>query len=298
MRRCLLFCLFVLAGSAFAHAQTFYPLAIGNRWDYYSIGYALPMDPTMPAVRDTFSVIVVDTATIGGRLWHQLNRADLTGIMSAVCCVRTDAHGVYYLWATDSTEHHVFRVDSALGSSWQLFPGHGSITVDYRSNDTAEHFGVRSEERRFTLDGLIAHDVVLAENIGIVYGWFGGEPPGTYREETFLSGCIIDGVTRGKLLSSPPPPVALARWSLPVSIYPNPARGRATIACDAAPAARVCVEVYDALGRCVLQSTGEESAIARRTFTWDAGAHSAGVYLVRMTAGDATGSARLLSLRP
>ncbi len=77
--------------------------------------------------------------------------------------------------------------------------------------------------------------------------------------------------------------------------YPNPTRGRATLALDLPEAADVAVEVYDLLGRRVMRLAERRlPAGAARTLALDASALPSGLYLYRVTA-QTDGGARKVS---
>jgi hypothetical protein len=67
---------------------------------------------------------------------------------------------------------------------------------------------------------------------------------------------------------------------------PNPFTARTAVAYDVAEAGRVRLVVYDLLGRAVAVLVDGEHAAGRYTVTLDGSHLAAGVYLVRMTAGD------------
>lgn len=69
-----------------------------------------------------------------------------------------------------------------------------------------------------------------------------------------------------------------------IGAYPNPLRGRATLAYELPAQADVTVTVYDLLGRRVARLSAEAQHPGRQTMRWDAGQAAAGVYLWQLTA--------------
>ena len=68
-------------------------------------------------------------------------------------------------------------------------------------------------------------------------------------------------------------------------VYPNPLQSATTVRFDLGAEARVSVEVYDVLGRRVLQTAPESVAAgAARELTLDASALPSGAYFYRLTA--------------
>jgi fibronectin type 3 domain-containing protein len=79
--------------------------------------------------------------------------------------------------------------------------------------------------------------------------------------------------------------------------YPNPASQRVTIEYALPEATEVTVEVYDLLGRRVLQAVGGQKAAGRHTVHLDARRLPSGTYFYRMRAGDFTAAKRLVVVR-
>ena len=97
-----------------------------------------------------------------------------------------------------------------------------------------------------------------------------------------LAGAVPGGTGR---------PAALA-----VSVYPNPVRGRATVAVGVAAGGEVRAEAYDALGRRVA-SSGARVGPGMGTVPLDLSGLPAGVYLVRVTAGAETATRAVTVVR-
>ena len=106
------------------------------------------------------------------------------------------------------------------------------------------------------------------------------------------AGCLV-GI--GMALDAPPPPAPPA---LAVRAWPNPCRGRVQLAIQAGGAGEVDLRVLDMQGRTVRRLPAGTGA---RSVEWDgttdAGARApAGVYLVRLGAGNAVRQARVTLL--
>jgi ELWxxDGT repeat protein len=98
------------------------------------------------------------------------------------------------------------------------------------------------------------------------------------------------------------PPVANETSAAPQSVHlrtphPNPAQDRATVTFEIAEAGPVRVEVLDVLGRSVALLADGPVAAGEHTLTWEADALPSGLYLVRLTAGDAVQTQRLTLAR-
>ena len=82
-----------------------------------------------------------------------------------------------------------------------------------------------------------------------------------------------------------------------LAVFPNPASGRVAVRASLAAAGPVRVAVYDALGREVAVAFDGALSAGEREMVVETGAWPAGVYVVRMTAGAETVSARLVVAR-
>ncbi len=79
--------------------------------------------------------------------------------------------------------------------------------------------------------------------------------------------------------------------------YPNPVEHSASITFETTEAGSARVEVFDVLGRRVAVLADGPVAAGKHTVLWDAGSLPSGVYLVRLTAGDAVQTQRLTLAR-
>jgi cyclomaltodextrinase / maltogenic alpha-amylase / neopullulanase len=81
------------------------------------------------------------------------------------------------------------------------------------------------------------------------------------------------------------------------SNYPNPFTGETTVVFDLPAASLVSYEVFDLLGRRVLNGRSELLPAGRRELRLNAGALTSGVYLLRVRAGDAVQSRQITVVR-
>src|SRR5690606_16764099 len=87
------------------------------------------------------------------------------------------------------------------------------------------------------------------------------------------------------------------REGLGLEVHPNPFRGATTVTLTLAHPSEVEVAVYDVLGRRVATVASERFPAGRRAVALDAGLLTAGVYVVRVTAGDAVATRTVTLLR-
>jgi hypothetical protein len=92
----------------------------------------------------------------------------------------------------------------------------------------------------------------------------------------------VDGRTYGQRVISNEPALPLPDDFRVVSIYPNPVANRATIEYSAPSAGPVTIEVFDMLGRKVLDIQPTDSGIGTRRLEMDFSGLTAGMYVVRL----------------
>ena len=111
-----------------------------------------------------------------------------------------------------------------------------------------------------------------------------------------LTGTVIRMYT-----TDPMPPVAreagVDGGALELATHPNPTTGRATVAFTLAGPSEVRVRLLDVLGREVAVLADGAHAAGRHELALDAARLAAGLYVVRVEAGDATGTRRITVVR-
>jgi ELWxxDGT repeat protein len=121
-----------------------------------------------------------------------------------------------------------------------------------------------------------------------------------YGDRLFFS--ADDGISGQELWAlseidtSTDPELASDRFGLRVA-YPNPARDRVTLGFALRSASRVRLEVFDLLGRSVAVLAARPFAAGDHRVTWESGGEPAGVYVARLTIGEATYAHRLTLVR-
>ena len=78
--------------------------------------------------------------------------------------------------------------------------------------------------------------------------------------------------------------------------YPNPFNGGTTIAYEVSPSAKVRIEIYDLLGRCLYDETIKINK-QNGAISWDANNAGSGVYFYRLTAGQHSTGGKLVLLK-
>ena len=206
-------CLLLLSFQT-SFAQDYYPLQIGNRWDYLHTTF----DPwTLEIDTSYYSVEVIgDSLFPNSQTYFVLSNYDLTQGKY----VRNDSRFIFYFDDWELQEDTLYRLGAEVGESWELFFG-STVHVKLLEKDTIVIFSQISYVNYYELDGLILKYVALSDKFGPIYFYSPGEPPGTLFTDYTLMGCIINGIVYGNLVSVEDFTIAPTNFYLSQN-YPNP----------------------------------------------------------------------------
>jgi hypothetical protein len=280
-------------------AQDYYPLEIGNRWDYERSYWV----PGYPQEIDTFSVEVIDDSLFSnGKTYYVLNRSDLTGGRY----VRADSDFVYYYDENDADEDTLYHLHAQPGEEWFLqFGAISFIRLD--SISTSQIFTFPTTLLYYRLDGLILSYVTLSDKFGPVNFHSPGEPPGTSYTDKHLIGCVIDSIEYGNPVSVETDKTIPDVFTL-YQNYPNPFNPSTTIRFTISDlrAGRqglrfTTLKVYDILGKEVAILVNEEKTAGNYEveFSTDLIHQTlpSGVYFYQLRAGEFIQTRKMVLLK-
>jgi len=265
-------------------AQNYYPLAVGNRWDYIDYYSDLVHSST-----DTLAVWVKQTAMLpNGKEYFELNCPDIAGGRF----VRVDSAAIYYYDETDSSEVLLFKLNAQLNEVWQ-FHSNPDLFAGLVSIDTVLWFDVLTRVLTFSRDGVIPNSVSFSDEFG----------PLTFSFQEVLtsnlitaSGCLIGGITYGNLLVNvESSSVEPSQFHLAQN-YPNPFNGTTSIAFELQAESPVQLSIFNPLGQVVatFEIMGNSG---RNQVTWDAQGLSSGIYFYRLESGSLSQTRKLVLIR-
>lgn len=265
------------------------------------------------AFRDALTGIVLDTGTSAGgtgRTWRTTDGGvtwENVFTATGVTDVTYAGEGAWYVTQrTPGGTVNVLRSrEDGVGGSWEVLPlaGTGSehprsvafVTPELgfvadnegilRTDDGGETWTMDLRRRPYGQPRAVA---VYDANRGLAAGTSG-------LVQLTTSGGIGAPVVTPTAVdpAAPERPDALAL----APNYPNPFRGRTTLAYTLQAPERVTLTVYDLLGREVARLVDAPQAAGRHTVVFDADGLAAGLYLARLRAGDQTAVRRLVHLR-
>jgi hypothetical protein len=275
--------LIALASPLFA--QAYYPLAIGNRWDYGTL------ESPGGFVYSYSEVIRGDTTMTNGK--HYAIRSSL----GRETYVRQEGMRLFR-WV-DSTEipDLDFSVQSGDTTRYLIRGTDTILTTVYVGFGTL--FGRRL--RMWTYSTTRVNDPGRFESYWVMYtdsiGYSGGSFSPGYRE--YLLGAIIDGKVYGTITSVElhPDDYCYPTTSTLDQNYPNPFNPSTTIRYSVPERSRVELAVYNSLGQQVAQLINGEIEAGHHDVSFDASALPSGVYFYRLYVGGYSETKRLLVLR-
>ena len=269
-------------------AQEYYPLEIGNKWDYKRTF----SEPGYPPEIDTFSVEVDgDSIFNNGETYFILNHHDL----AAGRILRADSSYIIYYDENEFDEDTLFRFDAEVGESWFVDFGI-TFVIDLVSIETITFFGLQTTVYEFKLDGLIESFVWLSDKFGPIQYYSPGEPPGTSSTSIILLGCLIDSVQYGNPVNINDKERLASYFSLSQN-YPNPFNPSTRIQYSLNNTQKVTLKVYALSGREITTLVNEEKPAGNYELEFDGTGLPSGVYFYQLRAGSFIQTKKMILLK-
>ena len=290
--------------------KDFYPLSVGNKWVYQTVGYNWNGDgPADHFYYESIKEVVGDTLLENGESYFVING----GLGTYFERYNEDLTKVWIYADNDqANENHEIlsydlntEVGDTVHAAFSDYENFSDYTYQYHYEDSTSLviFGITSKKKLFQeLYSLGGQYYQLAENFGIVRseaGWDFGEA------FTYLKGCIIDGVVYGdtSLIVAVEDEEKLSnKFSLSQN-YPNPFNPNTKIMFTI-PAVETThrvvstkLIVYDILGGEVKTLLNKPMQSGSYEVEFDGSNLPSGVYFYRITAGKFTQTRKMMLLK-
>jgi hypothetical protein len=267
-------CLLLLVPATFpVEAQSFYPLGIGNRWNYQR---------WEQGKSDTsFTCVLRDSLFPDGFRYYVLSKDDLFGGRY----VRTDSQFVYYFDEREGSDVALLDTKGKPGDTTFVHWQWGSIVwVILSKVDTQDVFGMPTRVLHYSLEGLVWSYVNLAENFGplISEDWGDACPLGPCADH-WLIGARIDTSIFGYVTSVSEPQLQPNRAFLAQN-FPNPFNPSTTLSYELPVRSNVTLKIFNLLGQEVAILVFGEKEAGRYSIEWNASNVPSGVYFCRLEA--------------
>jgi hypothetical protein len=265
----------------------YYPLAVGDVWQYVAVGGSGTSIWTVTVLKDTLLddgntwKLVRSTESGAGDYFERVDSASgnvyhrgaYSGLLDSLRASPGDIVRSVRLFGSAYQEYLLAEPDTVLGLPTMVRHAAAMITPDVLAYDLAMGFGLTFEE----------------------YSSEGGYPWGGWSVAR-LQYAKIDGREFGTLLSAPAGAPLPAAFRLSQN-FPNPFNPATRIAYAVPAEAYVSLAVYDVFGREVARLVGERKPAGEYAATWNAGGSPSGVYFYRLTAGRYAETKKMIILR-
>ncbi|MBU0561491.1 MAG: T9SS type A sorting domain-containing protein [Bacteroidota bacterium] len=275
-------CLFISSSyyySATLVDSSYFPMSIGNEWEYYS-----DFEP--------HSEIIVDTLRMNGVLYYGFTR-----LADPVFWQREYEDKVYYLDLSDSTEFLLFDFTIDIGDSIELPSGYEcsygrKIFLVSKSDTIITPSGIFYNcyhfEHKINCNDAGILDTWFAKGIGkvkYIADYFVGTqefPLNSYSIVTSVGENVVNKIdTSYKLFQN----------------YPNPFNPTTTIEYTIAEPADVKITIYDLLGRKVNTFLNNNQNAGNYKIIYNAGNLPSGIYYYQIKCGDYTETKSMILLK-
>ncbi|MFZ1289463.1 MAG: T9SS type A sorting domain-containing protein [Melioribacteraceae bacterium] len=269
--------------SCLCFAQSYFPLEIGNRWDYKTSGLGNEVD--------TFSVnIVGDTLMPNGQNYFVLDRA-----MGPSRFLYADSNFIYYYDESDSTDTPIYDLNAPL-EKWYSIGMYASPLdsprVQLAQIDTAEVFGVTTRILYFNLDWLVPFTLGLSDKFGPLYHYTAHHDP----YWTSILGCIISDTTYGTLVSVEETSRLINNFTL-FQNYPNPFNPKTKIRFTIPQSSNVTLSIFTINGEKLVDLVKGELLSGTYEYEFDGSKLSSEIYFYQLKADNFLQTKKLMLLK-
>jgi len=271
-------------------AQDYYPLEIGNRWDYKTYYWDFGgggEDSSFHSVE-----VIGDSLLPNNKQYFVLSRADLIGGEF----VRIEENHIYYFNTYQNREDTIINLDAELNVTY--FPeSEFAWSVELIEIDTVILFDITTRILRYRVDGLILRYINFSDNFGMYHLDSPGEPPGTTQWSTDVYYGIIGGEEFGNPVSVDDIEPALpTEFSLSQN-YPNPFNPGTTIRFTISDLRFTSLKVYDVLGNEIATLVYEEKTVGNYTIDFNATTLPSGIYFYKLQTGFFTETKKMVLMK-
>jgi hypothetical protein len=237
-------------------AQNYFPLEIGNRWDYCVTQIDLHHNYYDAG---TFSFEITDKINIKNKDYFVVS--DSTILFNRKY-LRTENDSIFCFDISDSTDKYILTFDTA-----------GVDNIDITED---EYFGVPDSQYHFCVFQCMRY----SKKFGVLYT----EHPNYWSTLYDLSGCIISGATYGTLVSTTKKANSNNYIFTLKQNYPNPFNPTTMIDYSIPIESKVKIEIFNTLGQSVGVLANDNKSAGYYSTTWNAKSLPSGIYFIHITA--------------
>lgn len=267
------------------HAQTssnsYFPLEVGNRWDYFVM-----LDPPGgPPYYDTLSIEILSREELpNGKSYFVFSEAIPFSPLTKY--VRMDDGFVYFYKIEDSTDCFAFRFDLPHQTNYYNCVGYDLFVLHHGMISLGPYLAI--------IDSVQEHwPYRFSKKLGVIEYFKGGIIEITYE----LRGCKISGEIFGNLLVSVDNGNNLINQFNLNQNYPNPVNPTTKIKYSIPKTSKVKLTVFDVLGVGIETLVNEEEPVGIYEVSWNANGLPSGIYFYQLRAGEFVDTKKMMLLR-
>ena len=264
----------------FAQAQNYFPLVIGNRWDFVDHKW----DANGYSEYDTLSLNIYADTLINNEKYYRI-----TSNPWVYNLIRSDSVGIYFYDTVNNKEWLFFKYNLPLGQ--YLVNGYNLSPLDtnsfirvYKSlDDTVYLFNQSLRRMRYYIDKGIdnAYSLTITPHLGFL----DIDASNVMSNENIgLLGCIISDTIYGKLTSVENIREMHQEYAL-FQNYPNPFNPTTIISYSIPESQLIEINIYDILGRRITTLIKEYKQAGIHTIEFNGFNLASGIYYYQLNAG-------------
>lgn len=261
----------------FAFGQGYYPLSVGNRWEYHST------DTPLPPYSYLYTVAIISDTLMPNGHHYAVER----GMYNNIRYLRQQGPLVFLLTQHGDSILYDFNVHSGDTLRVQYihrFPEEPDDTlITTVSIASFEWFGRQRTIWRYSTFSADLQTVIVedsfADSIGLIHSYW------SFDSWSYCLGAIIDGVRLGYLTE------VLNDFKAPASFilrpnYPNPFNPTTTIPYELVGAGKPSITVFDNLGHVLERIVPGYQEAGEHFILFNGSALSSGLYFYRLDVGE------------
>ncbi len=271
-------------------ASAFYPLAVGDYWQYDSFAWM------GVGVWDTLISEINRDTTFDGHTYFIVNGRSFRYGTPSHNYQRIDSSGdALYGNPNSHTESLNYRLSDTSRTWWRnyssrlcRFDSCGSISF-FGTVRPVLYVGIYADQ-----DSTLIAQQLLVEGLGsLTTLYFVGDIGGEYLHGARINGMIFGTITSARIS---PNPAVIKDFSL-LPPYPNPFNPETSLQYILPRRSRVQILIYDILGRPVTTILDRVQDIGTYLVHWNASAFPSGIYVCQMLAGNQKRAQKLLLIK-
>jgi len=267
--------------SIITYAQNWFPLEIGNRWDYF-VEIQIPGGNTS---YDTLSIEIIDYRVLpNGLEYFEFSETLPFGWFPPSKLLREEDNNFYYFEEDDSTDCFSLRFDLPADTFYMDCKG---IQKNIFWIDTSFTFGFQD----------IHQNQEIFYDFSYNFGAYQIIIPWVVNHYYTLKGCIISGIVYGSLLVSVQNDYRIPEIFSLFQNYPNPFNPTTTIKYQIPEISIVTLKVYDVLGSEVATLVNEKRLAGTYEVEFDGNGLLSGIYFYHLRAGSFVETKKMILIK-